>query len=42
MLSSVTSTEESWNRILDSNVNALGQYPPVADENREVVGFTMF
>src|SRR6185436_10229651 len=26
---SVTSTEVSWNRILDSNVNALCQCPPV-------------
>lgn len=38
--SSVTSTEERWNRILDSNVNALCQCPHVADENREAMRAT--
>jgi len=37
---SVTSIEVSWNRILDSNVNALCQCPPVPDENREAMRTT--
>jgi hypothetical protein len=37
---SITSIEVSWNRSLDSNVNALCQCPPVPDENREAMRTT--
>jgi len=40
LVASVTSTEVGWNCILDSNVNALCQCPPVADENREAMRTT--
>jgi hypothetical protein len=40
LCASVTSTEVIWNRILDSNVNAFCQCPPVADENRAAMHTT--